>query len=140
MARSRTDAAGRRLRSVGLPGRVLPATALLAAVLLAAVLLAGGRGDGAAADPGPLEPIAATGVAPGSGTLMPEGHRETDTDLDTWVAPDATSGVWYAFPLPSGFEAVEPAEGTELLVRSLRGQARTVLSVTRLPQEGRLGL
>lgn len=126
--------------------RIPPDSRVRTALLLVAVApwLLTGCGGGASAEPTPSEPIAATGVTPGSGVVVPEGHRETDTDLDTWVAPDLGEGeggggdAWYAFPLPSGFEAITPPEGTELLVQSVGGERRTIVSVTRLAVSGPL--
>lgn len=135
-ARSRTDSGGvdlRRLLNVKVLGSVV-IVSLSVGVWAAAASSSGEP----ATEPveGGIDP---TGVSPGSGQLTAQGHRETDTQLDTWLAPDVSQGAWYAFPVPKGFAVEAPPEGTEFLLRSSGNGTRTAMTVVRLPADGDLG-
>lgn len=74
-------------------------------------------------------------VEPGSGTLAEGGYRLADDQIDTWIAPERTHGLWYALRIPAGWSDLRPLPGTEVTLRS-EGQARTVLTIQRLTGGG----
>lgn len=138
-ARSRTDPAGfdlRRLLTVKVLGSV-GIVSLLVGVWAAAS--SSGAPSPEAVDGVRELTFDSTGVLPGSGDVTPEGYRATETDSDTWLAPDVTEGAWYAFPVPKGFAVETPPANVEFLMTSAGDGFQTAMTVVRLEADGDIG-